>query len=353
MKFNKLLILPAVAMTLSLASCHNPVYEDEGDCEVHYRIRFVYDMNLKWADAFPSEVKSVNLYVFDQDGIFVREYTGKGEELSKPGYYMELDLEPGNYKMVAWCGLDNDTADESFSVITPIAGQTEIEQLTCWLNTKSDNQYPLYSDTRLYFMYHGDMEVDLPDSQNGETYYYTMPLVKDTNHVRVILQQLSGENMVPSDFDFRIDAADGKLAWDNSILDDAVVTYLPWDKLTGTAGVGKDDDIDNTRSLVYVDGVIADMTMSRLMADQKSDVMLTITNANSGKQIASVPVIQYALLSKKYYEEAYGHVMTDQEFLDREDEYVLTFFLDENMNWISSVIMIQSWRIVLHNYDLE
>ena len=75
--------------------------------------------------------------------------------------------------------------------------------------------------------------------------------------------------------------------------------------------------------------------------------------ADTGEQIASVPIIQYALLSKEYYETAYGHKMTDQEFLDREDEYILTFFLDENMKWISSVIMIQSWRIVLHDYDIQ
>lgn len=347
----KKIFLPALALTLPMASCHNPVFEDEGDCEVTYRIQFVYDLNLKWADAFPSEVNSVNLYVFDQEGLFVKEYDAAGEELSVPGYSMLLDLEPGDYSFIAWCGLDNGlNTPESFTVPSPVPGQTTMEELSCSLVTKSDSQYPVYQDTRLNFMYHGMLlNQNLPDSRDGSDYLYTMYLTKDTNHVRIILQQLSGENMTPPDFDFEINAVDGEMAWDNSIVGDTEVTYLPWDKLTGTAGVGKED----TRGLIYVDGVIADITMSRLMEDQSDTVMLTITNASSGKTIASVPLIQYALLSKEYYEEAYGHKMTSQEFLDREDEYILTFFLDENLNWISSVIMIQSWRIVLHNYSVS
>lgn len=79
---------------------------------------------------------------------------------------------------------------------------------------------------------------------------------------------------------------------------------------------------------------------------------LTITN-REGDKVAEIPVIDYALLAKDYYEEEYGRKMTDQEFLDREDDYVMTFFLDENNRWISSVILIHSWRIVLNEVDLH
>ena len=44
--------------------------------------------------------------------------------------------------------------------------------------------------------------------------------------------------------------------------------------------------------------------------------------------------------------------MDDQEFLDREDEYMMTFFIDENLEWYAAEIYIQSWRIVLHDYDI-
>lgn len=45
--------------------------------------------------------------------------------------------------------------------------------------------------------------------------------------------------------------------------------------------------------------------------------------------------------------------MSDQEYLDRQDEYNMTFFLDEQNQWINSVILINSWRVVLSNVDVD
>lgn len=81
-------------------------------------------------------------------------------------------------------------------------------------------------------------------------------------------------------------------------------------------------------------------------------MFLTITG-REGATVARIPVIDYALLAKDYYEEEYKHKMTDQEFLDREDDYVITLFLDEHNRWISSQILIHSWRVVLSDVEIE
>lgn len=81
-------------------------------------------------------------------------------------------------------------------------------------------------------------------------------------------------------------------------------------------------------------------------------MFLTITNREGGT-VARIPVIDYALLAKDYYEEEYNRTMTDQDFLDRKDDYVLTFFLDEDHRWISSYILIHSWRVVTSNVEVE
>ena len=348
MKFRYLLITLG---GLFMASCHNPVYEDEGDCDVAYNLRFVYDMNLKWADAFPSEVHSVRVYVYDSEGLFVKEIRDAGPALAEPGYSLRLDLKPGDYTFVAWCGLDNeDVKTESFTVSEPVAGVSTLNDLTCSLNTvKQDGN--VISRERLNFLYHGNIEASLPDSQDGKDYYYTIPLIKDTNHIRVILQQLSAENMIASDYEFSIDAQDEAMAWDNSLIGDINVEYLPWAQATVSAGIGSPDE-DSSEGIVYADGVYADLSTARLMASQQDSVFLYIKNSATGESIAKIPVLQYALLSRSYYEEAYGHIMTPQEFLDREDEYVMTFFLDRNGAWISSVVEINSWRIVIHDYDM-
>jgi hypothetical protein len=76
--------------------------------------------------------------------------------------------------------------------------------------------------------------------------------------------------------------------------------------------------------------------------------VLHIRNRETGEDVFRIPVADYALLVKGYYREKMG----DQEYLDRQDEYTMTFFLDEG-EWVSSVIYINSWRVVLNNSELN
>ena len=349
----------AMVLAFSLSSCDKHFFDDEGDCEVVHKIRFVYNRNLKWADAFPSEVNSVNLYVFDANGVFVKEYLGRGEELTKTDYTVVLDLPVGDYKLVAWCGLENEGAEEeSFKVLQPVAGVTTIDELTCQLNaqnhlaSRGDGEAVMeYSDKRLYFLYHGYMDISIVDNHDGQEYIHTMYLTKNTNHIRIILQELSHDDgLNPDDYSISIEVANGLMAYNNTLLGNTVVKYTPWNQEVDEVGVGRVDVGDG--SIKYVKGLVADLSVGRMMASQQNDMMLTITdNKTQEKIIARVPVIQYALLSRSYYEMAYGHTMTDQEFLDREDEYVMTFFLYQN-KWMDSFINILSWRIVIHNYEV-
>lgn len=100
LKHFKHLSLPAamsLIMTLLLfSSCDSFVYDEEGDCSVTYDLKFRYDMNLKWADAFSNEVKSVNLYAFDENGVLVWKNSEAGSRLASPDYSMDLPLRAGN-----------------------------------------------------------------------------------------------------------------------------------------------------------------------------------------------------------------------------------------------------------------
>lgn len=87
-------VCTALVCLLSFSSCDSWIYEEEGDCSVYYRLKFRYDMNLKWADAFANEVSSVHLYAFDRSGVLAWQ---KAEQIV-PGtaedYSMLLDLPP-------------------------------------------------------------------------------------------------------------------------------------------------------------------------------------------------------------------------------------------------------------------
>ena len=59
------------------------IYDEEGDCDPHYKVRFVYDRNLKYTDAFAAEVDEVTLYIVDTDGTIVWQKHEAGDELKQ------------------------------------------------------------------------------------------------------------------------------------------------------------------------------------------------------------------------------------------------------------------------------
>ena len=350
LRLRKLLLL-AMA-TVLLSACDSAIYDEEGDCSVVYQVRFRYDMNLKWADAFANEVKSVNLYAYDEEGNLAWQCEESGSILATEGYAMTLDLKPGKYHLVAWCGLNNDgSRPESFTVPQVYPGEKNMEELIARLSYGHDADGTAYSDSRLWPLFHGETDVEILSEDDAEpgVYTETINLTKDTNHVRIILHNASGDDLDMNDYTFEVVADNGTLDCHNKVIPTEDIVYRTWNVQAGEAGVGKQASRAN---IIMVKGVIADLTVSRMMADQRDKMMLTVYDKNKNKVIADVPIIDYALLSKEYYEEEYKRPMSDQEFLDREDDYVLTFFMDKDHKWGGAQILIHSWAIVRQNVDL-
>ena len=274
------------------ASCS--IMDYEGDCSVNYRARFRYDMHLHYSDAFAHEVESVTLYAFDESGKFVQQFTDSGEALQQEGYALPFELPAGTYQFVAWCGVEN-----------------ELQHCT------------------------------LPDEPG--THDIDIPLTKDTKTVRIVLQHLSGEPIDVNRFSFQITDENGLMAHDNSLLDDELLHYQPYYTASGTA----DMNSDGSRATTAISTALAELTVGRLVKDKDTRTILTVHN-DKGETVLSIPLIDYALLIKGYYNQD----LSDQEYLDRQDEYNLTFFLDENNHWISSSIIINSWRVVLSETEL-
>ena len=307
---------------LAMSSCDNWLYEEEGDCSVYYRLKFRYDMNLKWADAFANEVTSIHLYAFDKSGVLAWQ---KAEQIvpgTAENYSMLLDLPAGDYKLLAWCGLQNDgEQDESFSVPEARVGETRMEQLQCALNRQHDES-GAYSNEHLYRLFHGVLDVSLPVNDDGGSYEYIMSLIKNTNHIRVILQHLSGVDVNKDDFIFRIDDENGLMAYDNELLEDENINYRPWDVQNVEAGIG----MDGNRAVSNVKGLVADFTVGRLIETHRKKMILAI-DTKDGKKVARIPVMDYALMGKEYYEKEYRYPMNERQFLDRLDECVMTLVI--------------------------
>lgn len=348
-------LLAVTVFCWAFASCDSVIYDDEGDCEVTYRVAFRYDLNMKWADAFANEVHSVHLYAFDMDGMLVWQNSEKGEALAADGYTMTLDLPAGDYHLLAWCGLENDgKRAESFSVPEAQVGKTRVEELRCRLYREHDDAGACCED-KLYALFHGMLDVTLPNmTDEGGVYTCTVPLTKDTNHVRIILQHLSGKEVNPKDFTFRIEEENGLMNHDNRLLADEMITYRPYNITSGIAGLGIDDypqmgraaiaEPQSTKAITSVSVAIADLAIPRLVEGRKT--YLTIETCE-GERAACIPLTDYALMLM----DGYDREMTPQEYLDRQDEYALTFFLDESRIWIGTSIIINSWKVVIENVN--
>ncbi len=327
---------------VALCSCDDSfVYDNEGDCSVHYKVRFKYDYNMKYADAFAHEVSTVTLYLLDQSGNVVLERTEAGAALAEEGYTMDFDdteVAPGTYSLLVWCG----TKDNGSFLIS---GSSVATGLQCTLNRNYSAEGNAYVDTDLDRLFHGYLEAQEFPSKEG-TYTYTVSLVKDTNVFRIVLQHVTGGNVDVSKFVFDITDNNGFMDWNNAVIPDEDITYYAWHTDQGEAEIYRDEDAMGVKTRATFAAAIAEMTTPRLVTDNKP--RLTVTNKETDKVVFSIPVIDYALLVKGFYNQG----MDDQEFLDRQDEWDMVFFLDEGDRWVDTYIYINSWKIVLQNTDL-
>jgi len=349
----------ALGSMASLTSCDSVIFDDEGDCSVTYRLKFRYDRNMKWADAFANEVKTVRLYAFSRTtGTLAWQQTAAAADIAAGG--MTLDLPAGDYTLLAWCtGDERDDATATtpaFTIPDATVGTTRIDDMTCRLSRGEGGE----CKRPLPALFHGRMDLTLPESEfDGGEFTWTMDLTKDTNHVRIILQHLSGEPVNPDDFIFTIEEENGLLGADNNPLADETIVYGPYHTGSGITDMTKPDSYTNTitRSaapaargvtISSASMAIADLAVSRLMADKKA--LLTI-KAKDGDDtgVTRLSLTEYALLLMDGYNRPFRN---EQDYLDRQDEYALVFFLDENDKWIATSIIINSWKVVINNVSL-
>ncbi len=330
-KFGKWgMMLATLLLALSISSCENNlIYEGEGDCGTYYNIMFKYDYNMKYADAFSKEVKSIALFVFDTNDTLVKSVTVANEAtISADGFSIPLELPAGDYQLLAWAGLMN---EESFDLLAnAVEGKTKKQELQVKLNSTNGA-----SDKDLKPLFHGSMPLSVTDEPG--TYNQTMSLVKNTNVIRILLQQ-SSDTIVAEKFRFEITADNGQLNYNNSVVAGNNILYTPWSISSGTADTAS---LNSTRA-DGVSVVVAELTINRMIDGQSP--ILTIWNNEENTKVLSIPIADYALLVKGYY----NSQMAAQEYLDRQDEYNMTFFLDEDGSWLSASIIVNSWRVVLN-----
>ena len=140
-------VLGIVLINFAFSSCER-IYEDLAPCPHGVSLRFIYDYNMEYANAFAKKVDCLTLLVYDENGNYVDTRIVTGTELQDENYRMKLDLKQGNYHFVAYGGLACNKS--SFLMkYTPGEGtgytdlQVELDS-ECLTNPKRKNLHGLY-----------------------------------------------------------------------------------------------------------------------------------------------------------------------------------------------------------------
>lgn len=331
----------AVLLTVGMTSCSNMIYDDEGDCDPHYYLQFVFDRNMFYndqyqigADAFAAQVGSVDVYLFDAEtGDFVARFSDEGERLRERGYRLPVDVKPGEYDIVAWCGLADN--EDHFTIPETV---DNISDLKCRMARDIDENHITYSDKCLNALFHGRITHSFPNTEGD--HYATIYLTKDTNYIQLAMQHKSGP-LDEKRFDITLEDANGYLDYDNSLLDDTNIQYRPWYQKGGVVDMGDTTRAEDAENEDYGTGfLVAELATSRLMADHNP--LLVVRDKEADKVVFSIPLVKYLLMMKS---QRYSR-MGDQEYLDRESEYEIMVFLEDTEGWLAAEIVINGWHVV-------
>ena len=209
---------------------------------------------------------------------------------------MVLDLEPGEYSFVAYGGM---ACEKSSFTMTPApAGGAARGDLRVALDADC-----LTDPARknLHAMYWGALRLAAADSYAEGT----VEMMKNTNNIRIVLQQINGKPVDGRDFEFEITDDNTLFDADNDLIANGEAAYTPWAVGQATTGV-----LDN------------------------------------GQEV-KVGYAELLLCKSEYYAE-----MGSQEFLDRESEWSWIFFLGEDNLWLRTFIKINDWTVRINDSEL-
>lgn len=349
------------ALAVAASSC-SLMHDDLEECPSGVDLRFVYDYNIDRADMFPAHVGGVTVYVFDEQGKFVTSHeesnTAENRPLASPLYSMHLELAPGTYSFIALAHqrgyeecLSRPGAKYRRTVLS--AGTHAATDLAVTLD-RTNGQVE-HAGMPLDTLWHG-MGTQPVVVRDMEAATQTISLMRDTKNLTVSLHNLDDRSDIDiADFDIAITAANGKTGHDNSVLDDETLTYTPyalWNtSFTAAAQRGEDDPAEDSLERT----AHAALAFNRIMhyasaADNARNAMLTIANRTTGKTVARINLPDCLAQGRGAFE----HLnYSPQEFLDREHDYKLDFFIKgDTWQYAELSISVLSWSKRIQNIKL-
>jgi hypothetical protein len=224
---------------------------------VRYAVAFQYTNHTKSSDRFYDDVKKINLYVFDENNLIYTTTT----ELSpyETNFNIPLDLPMGNYHIIAW---GNVLDSQPFSV-TPdefVKGQTTLAEARLTLQREAGN----LSQKELEKLFYGEIDAEIPLYVSRID---TMPLINNTNRVRVVLHwdhsgelKETDETINYDEVQVRLSASNAVYGFGNNLTGTNNAVYMPWASYYTDDILNEDDD--DWLTMYYYSDAVSEVTNS-------------------------------------------------------------------------------------------
>ena len=343
-----------VAMAFSAASCEW-VKDDLPECPpTELRVSFKYDYHMLGGDVFKDHVGALYVYVCDREDkfLFLRTETDPAA-LGTYGYEMVFnDLEPDRYRLVTVayqksCEDMYGCAGAKFRMAEMRVGDP-VEKLEVTLdrqrNTDDGRSYVVHENTPLDTLWMNRRE-NVVETAFQQTTRAMVDLMRHTKNLTVTLRQVDDPaNIDCADFDISVVDDNGCVRHDCSLkTDDELLTYTPHAQWTSEYSDGTRGEVQRAAH--------ADMSLARLMYSEEwtQNAILTIYNKETHTEVARINLPEILISDRNTAEQGFSK----QEYLDREHDYKLDFFLvGDTWQYINVTVGVLSWQVRNQSTDL-
>lgn len=366
----KLVCFSAIALT-TMSSC---IKEDMDDCPPaisKVALQFDYTYNVKQADAFAAEVKNINVYAFDENGKFFDSYIESREKF-ETGHTMEITgLKDGKYTFVCLARdrqvmsrAEDDEMEFSFASLTP--GVSTIDDLTERMG--KDNGEEIKNDKEFAALYTAKTQVDFQrlnqNGNEGTVVTSTLSLMKCTKTYRIVLLPYENDqaDFKPENFDVRIEGSAAWLDHNGEKVKNEGITYLPYNMERRANYDGAHTEVNEEpvdQALIY------DLSSSRMFErqsdrravrdgdkskyDDKRIIITDLRDKNNPIELFNHSLPWFLALCGEKVNQNWD----DQEYLDREDHYVLMFYVSDKRDYnMITKVNVNGWNVNLKDTEL-
>jgi len=241
--------------------CDSMIYDDMLDCTQGLYVKFYSKTPCDVDSLYPADIKSVCLYVFDENNLFVEEHKIENITISESFEYLIPIKKPGKYSLVAWSGLGKHCnmgsmkagvtkkEDMLFQLLESEGFAEDLKGVTMYVGQFSSVEFPEPETIQDTYFEHvavnmaeltNRLQINLEGIPNPQDYLieitirnvtysingdilanspmlkYPSQITYGTNFITAVFTLMKMEN--EGDFKLTVKSKDGKVIFDNNFL---------------------------------------------------------------------------------------------------------------------------------------